>query len=117
MDEEAWQAVRAHAVARGAHQEASRFLPRAWLKTFFAQWKHAVRLDSEQRRQELLWDVEGLARLKLQIAWCRYGMDAQAKATRDATWQAKQRWMEGQADSMGAPAGDGRLGGDVVCGA
>ena len=42
-------------------------------------------------------DVGELARLNLQIAWCRYGMDAQA---RDATWQAKQRWMEGQADSM-----------------
>ena len=100
MDEEAWQAVRAHAVARRAHQKASQFLSRAWLKTFFAQWRHAVRPDSEQRRQELLWDVEGLARLNLQIAWCRYGMDAQAKAARDATWQAKQRWMEGQADSM-----------------
>ena len=59
-----------------------------------------MRPESEQRRQELLWDVEGLARLNLQIAWCRYGMDAQAKAARDATWQAKQRWMEGQADSM-----------------
>ena len=96
MDEEAWQAVRAHAVARRAHQKASWFLPRAWL----AQWRHAVRPDSEQRRRELLWDVEGLARLNLQIAWCRYGMDAQAKAARDATWQAKQRRMEGQADSM-----------------
>ena len=82
-----------------AHQKASRFLRRAWLKTFFPQWRHAVRLDSEQRRQELLWDVEGLARLSLQIAWCRYGMDA-ALAARDATWQAKQRWMEGQADPM-----------------
>ena len=60
----------------------------------------AVEAHSEQRRQELLWDVEGLARLNLQIAWCRYGMDAQAKAARDATWQAKQRWMEGQANSM-----------------
>ena len=100
MDEEAWQAVRAHAVARRAHQKASRFLPRAWLKKFFAQWRHAVRLDSEQIRQQLLWDVEGLASLNLQIAWCRYGMDAQAKAARDATWQAEQRWMEGQADSM-----------------
>ena len=59
-----------------------------------------MRPDSQQRRRELLWDVEGLARLNLQIAWCRYGMDAQAKAARDATWQAKQRWMEGQADSM-----------------
>ena len=56
--------------------------------------------DSEQRRQELLWDVEGLARLNLEIAWCRYDMDAQAKASREATWKAKQRWMEGQADSM-----------------
>ena len=93
MDEEAWQAVRAHAVAR-------RVLPRAWLKTFFAQWRQAVRPDSEQRRQELLWDVGELARLNLQIAWCRYGMDAQAKMARDAAWQAKQRWMEGQADSM-----------------
>ena len=45
MDKEAWQAVRAHAVARRAHQKASRFLPRAWLKTFFAQWRHVVRLD------------------------------------------------------------------------
>ena len=44
--------------------------------------------------------MEWLARLNLQIAWCRYGMDAQAKAARDATWQAKQRWMEGQAVSM-----------------
>ena len=44
--------------------------------------------------------MEGLARLNLQIAWCRYGMDAQAKTARDATWQEKQRWMEGQADSM-----------------
>ena len=68
-----------------------------------------MRPGSEQRRQELLWDVEGLARLNLQIAWCRCGMDAQAKAARDATWQAKQRWMEGQL------AGDGRLVGDVVC--
>ena len=59
MDEEAWQAVRAHAVARRAHQKASRFLPRAWLKTIFAQWRQALRPDSEQRRQELLWDVEG----------------------------------------------------------
>ena len=59
-----------------------------------------MRPDSEQRRQELLWDVEGLARLNLQIAWCRYGMNAQAKTARDATWQAKQRWMEGQEDSM-----------------
>ena len=89
MDEEAWQAVRAHAVARRAHQKASRFLPRTWPKTFFAQWRHAVRPDSKQRRQELLWDVEGLARLNLHVAWCRYGMDAQAKAARDATWQAK----------------------------
>ena len=59
-----------------------------------------MRPDSEQRLQELLWDVEGLARLNLQTAWCRYGMDAQAEAARDATWQAKQRWMEGQADSI-----------------
>ena len=59
-----------------------------------------MRLDIKQRRQELLWDVEGLARLNLQIAWCWCGMDAQAKAARDATWQAKQRWMEGQADSV-----------------
>ena len=57
-DEEAWQAVRAHAVARRAHLKASRFLPRAWLKTFFAQWRQAVRPDSEQRRQTLLWDVD-----------------------------------------------------------
>ena len=57
-----------------------------------------MRPDSEQRRQELLWDVEVLTRLDLQIAWCQYGMDARAKAARDATWQAKQRWMEGQAD-------------------
>ena len=27
-------------------------------------------------------------------------MDAQAKSARDAAWQAKQRWTEGQADSM-----------------
>ena len=27
-------------------------------------------------------------------------MDAQVKAARDATWKAKQRWMEGQANSM-----------------
>ena len=81
-------------------EHTKRFFPPAWLKTFFAQWRHAVRLDSEQRRQELLWDLEGLARLNLQIAWCRYDMDAQAKAARDATWQAKQRWMEGQVDSM-----------------
>ena len=61
-----------------------------------------MRLDSEQRRQELLWDVEGLARLNLHIAWCRYGMDA----------------LDGGSGGFhGAPAGDGRLGGDVVCGA
>ena len=48
MDEEAWQAVRAHAVARRADQQDSRFLSRAWLKTFFAQWRQAVRPDSEQ---------------------------------------------------------------------
>ena len=50
MDEEAWQAVRAHAVARRAHQKASRFLSRTWLKTFFAQWRQPLRPDSEQRR-------------------------------------------------------------------
>ena len=42
----------------------------------------------------------GRGRVGQQIAWCRYGTDAQAKTARDATWQAKQRWMEGQADSM-----------------
>ena len=92
MDEEAWQAVPAHAVARRAHQKASRFLSRAWLKTLFAQWRQAVRPDSKQRRQELLWDVEAFARLNLQIAWCRYGMDAQRgqreQAARDIAWRS-----------------------------
>ena len=99
MDEEAWRAVRAHAVARRAHQKASPFLPEHGSRRSLRSGRFAVRPDSEQRRQELLWDVEGLARLNLQMAWCRYGMDAQAKAARDAAWQAKQRWMEGQADS------------------
>ena len=57
--------------------------------------------------------MEGLARLNLQIAWCGYGKDAQAKAARDATLQAKQRWLEGQADSMARLQETG----DVVCGA
>ena len=97
MDEEAWRAVRAHAVARRRHQKASRFLPERGPKLFSEQWRHAVRPESEQRRQELFWDVEGLAKFNLQIAWCPYGMDVQAKAVRDAIWQVKQRWMEGQA--------------------
>ena len=42
MDEETWQAVRAHAVARRAHQKARR----AWLKTFFC----AVEVCSEARQ-------------------------------------------------------------------
>ena len=75
-----------------------------------------MRLDSEQRRQELLWDVEGLARLNLQIAWCLYGTDAQAKAARDA-WAGEAALDGGSGGFRGAPAGDGRLGGDVVCGA
>ena len=41
----------------------------------------------------------------------------QAKAARDATWKAKQRWMEGSSGFHGALAGDGRPGSDVVCGA
>ena len=43
--------------------------------------------------------MEGLARINLQTAWCRDGMDVQAKAARGATWKAKQHRMEGQADS------------------
>ena len=59
-----------------------------------------------------------LARLNLQIAWCRYGMDAQAKTARDATWQASEAALDGGSGRLhGAPAGDGRLVGDVVCGA
>ena len=69
-------------------------------RRFSRSGKKPVRPDNEQRRQELLWDVEGLARLNLQVAWCQYGMDGQAKAARDAAWQAKQRWTEGHADSM-----------------
>ena len=97
MDEEAWRAVRAHAVARRAQPKGRPVSPPSVAQDVFEQWRHAVRPESDQRRQELLWDVEGLAKLNLQIAWCRYGMDAQAKAARDAIWQAKQRWMEGQA--------------------
>ena len=41
----------------------------------------------------------------------------QAKAARDATWKAKQRWMEGQADSMARLQETGGPGSDVVCGA
>ena len=32
-------------------------------------------------------------RINLQIAWCRHGMAAQAKAASKATWSAKQRWF------------------------
>ena len=56
MDGEARQAVRSHAAARRVHQKASGFLSRAWLKTFFSQGR-------------LRRDLEGLARLDLQIAW------------------------------------------------
>ena len=100
MDEEAWQAVGSHAAARRVYQKASRFLPRAWLKTFFSQWRHAMRPAVEERRLELWRDLEGLARLNLQIAWCRYRMEALAKAASYANWKAKQRWLEGQTDSM-----------------
>ena len=117
MDTEAWQVVRAHAVARRAPQKGSRFLSRAWLKKFFEQWRQAVRPDSEQRRQELLWDVEGLANLNLQIAWCRHDMDAQAGVAREAARKAKQRRIAGSDRFHGALAGNGRLGGDVVGGA
>ena len=99
MDEEAWQGPRS-CCGKKSTPKGQRVFFRAWFETFFALWRQAVSPDSEQRRQELLWDVEGLARLNLQIAWCRYGTVAQAKAARDATWKAKQRWMEGQADSM-----------------
>ena len=92
MDEEAWQAVRT--------KRRVGFFPRAWLKTFFSQWRHGMRPAVEARRSELRRDLEGLARLNLQIAWCRHGMEAQAKAASKATWNAKQRWLEGQADSM-----------------
>ena len=54
----------------------------------------------EARRSELRRDLEVLARLNLQIAWCRHGMEAQATAFSNAAWNAKQRWLEGQADSM-----------------
>ena len=45
MDEEAWQAVRAHAVARRAHQKASRFLPPSMAQDVF----RAVEACSEAR--------------------------------------------------------------------
>ena len=48
----------------------------------------------EARRLEPRRDLEGLARLNLQIAWCPYGMETQAKAA------CKQRWLEGQVDSL-----------------
>ena len=62
MDEEAWQAVRAYAVARRAHQKPSRFLPRACMVQDVLRAVEAggETQDSEERRQELLWDVEGL---------------------------------------------------------
>ena len=45
MDEEAWQAVRAHAVARRAHQKASRFLSEHGSNVFYA-----VEVCSEARQ-------------------------------------------------------------------
>ena len=85
--------------------------------TFFSQWKHALRPTVEARRLELRRDLGGLAKLNLQIVCCRYGMEAQAKAASNATWDAKQRGLEGHADSMVRMQETGRLGGDMVCGA
>ena len=98
-DAEAWQADRTHAVTRKVHQKASRFLPEV-VRTFFSQWRHALRSTLEARRLELRRGLEGVASLNLQIAWCQCGMDAQVKAASNATWKAKQHWLEGQADSM-----------------
>ena len=79
-----------------------------------------MRPDSEQRSQKLLWDVFGRAG-QARSAWCQYGMDAQAKAAREATWKAKQQhWMEGQegqADSMARLQETGDWAATWVCGA
>ena len=77
-----------------------------------------MRPDSEQRRQELLWDVEELARLNLQIAWCRYGMAWLRRRDGERRSLASEAALDGGSGRFhGVPAGDGRLGGDVVCGA
>ena len=55
MDEEAWQAVRARAVARRAHPSGQLVSLPSMTQAVF----RAMDADSEQRRQELLWDVEG----------------------------------------------------------
>ena len=93
------------------------FSPEHGSRRFFAQWRHAVRPDSEQRRLELLWDMEGLARLNLQIAWCWCGMDGSGESS-ERRYLAGEAALDGGSGGFhGAPAGDGRLGGDVVCGA
>ena len=86
--------------SRSRHCEKGTSKPRAWLKTFFSQWKLALQPAVEARGLEFRRDLECLARLNLQIAWCRYGLEAQTKAASTATCEAKQHWLEGQADSM-----------------
>ena len=119
MDEEAWQdSPRSCHGKQGHIKKASRFLPRAWLKTVFPQWRCAMWPDIEERRLELWRDSKGLARLNLQIGWCRYGMHGSSGESRPAMppgrrnsvgWRSQADWAVTWSARAQAETGDWKL--------